>query len=51
MTLAASFLTNGRLHLLEDGEIVMLLMVACGCGRLPDSEPVVAIPGSVRLLH
>ncbi len=48
--LPASFLLNGWVHVLEDCEIAVLLMVACGRGRLPNEE-LIAIPGTTRLLH
>lgn len=58
LALPAGFVTNGWLHVLEDSEITLLLMVACGRGTLapvgdePDILPgEVAIPGSVRLSH
>lgn len=49
LTLPASFINNGWIHVLEDSEIVLLLMVACGIGNL-ESWPQVAIPSRVRLL-
>lgn len=56
--LPEGFVTNGWLHVLEDSEITLLLMVACGRGTLTaigedpeirDDE--VAIPGETRLGH
>lgn len=53
--LPSGFIANGWLHILEDSEITLLLMVACGLGTLPESvdldlEPgEVAIPAEVRL--
>lgn len=44
----AAFMTNGWIHVLEDSEIALLLMTACGRGRNP-GENDVAIPGEVRL--
>ncbi len=44
------FITNGWVHLLEDSEITLLLMVACGLGRNPGEENV-AVPADVRLLQ
>lgn len=46
--LPATFITNGWVHVLEDTEILLLLMVACGLGDLQVDESVV-IPGGVRL--
>jgi hypothetical protein len=49
------FVMNGWLHVLEDSEITLLLMVACGRGTLvatseADISPgEVAIPAEVRL--
>jgi hypothetical protein len=55
-TLPAGFVTNGWLNVLEDSEIAVLLMIACGrfgLGVLRDDfdlEPAeVAIPGDARL--
>lgn len=45
--LPMSFMTNGWLHLLEDSEISVLLMVACGAGSI-DAQAV-AIPSDVRV--
>ncbi|MDM7855809.1 hypothetical protein [Cellulomonas alba] len=53
----AGFITNGWIHVLEDSEITLLLMVACGLHALrpdPDSdvrEGEVAIPAWARLRH
>lgn len=56
--LPAEFITNGWIHVLEDSEITLLLMVCCGWGRLmPGADQAdilpgeVAIPGGVRLCH
>lgn len=48
--LPIGFVTNGWLHVLEDSEILLLLMVACGRGREPFGEGVVAMSGETRLL-
>ena len=48
--LPAAFVRNGWIHVLEDSEITLLLMIACGIGRLPDEDEV-AIPSNIRLLH
>lgn len=48
--LPATFISNGWIHVLEDSEIAVLLMVACGLHNLPN-EPMVAIPGDDRLAH
>jgi hypothetical protein len=45
-----TFYTSGWVHVLEDSEINLLLMVACGLGRNPGEESV-AIAADVRLLH
>lgn len=52
MALPFAFITNGWLHLLEDSEIALLLMVACRLGslELAGLQPGwVAIPASTRL--
>lgn len=52
MTLPYTFISNGWVHLLEDSEIALLLMVACGLGSLdePDvGQGWVAIPAITRL--
>jgi hypothetical protein len=56
--LPLGFLTNGWIHVLADSEIALLLMVACGRGRLAplgadhDIRPgEVAIPADIRLRH
>lgn len=49
ITLPAGFVSNSWIHVLEDSEITLLLMIACGIGRLPG--PLVAIPADVRLLN
>lgn len=57
-TLPVGFVTQGWLHVLEDSEITLLLMVACRRGTLmalgddPDIIPgEVAIPAEIRLRH
>lgn len=45
-----SFITQGWVHVLEDSEITLLLMVACGRGGL-SGEDGIAIPADVRLLN
>jgi hypothetical protein len=42
-----SFISNGWVHVLEDSEISLLLMVAWGLGRLQLEDGAVAIPHSV----
>ncbi|GAA1854677.1 hypothetical protein [Myceligenerans crystallogenes] len=49
LALPASFINEGWIHVLEDSEIVLLMMVACGIGNL-ETLPQVAIPSRVRLL-
>ncbi|WP_315092794.1 hypothetical protein [uncultured Cellulomonas sp.] len=52
MSLPYTFISNGWVHLLEDSEIALLLMAACGLGSLtvPGLQPGwVAIPASTRL--
>ena len=39
-----SLISNGWVHVLEDSEISLLLMVACGLGRLQLEDGAVAIP-------
>lgn len=48
--LPSSFINNGWVHLLEDGELALLLMVACRRGANP-GETDVAIPGDTRVHH
>lgn len=48
--LPLKFITNGWVHVLEDSEISLLLMAACGRGGLP-GERLVAVPAEVRLLQ
>lgn len=48
-TLPSGFILNSWVHLLEDSEIALLLMVACRKGSLPG--PSVSVPGETRLLH
>ena len=50
-SLPAAFITNGWLHVLEDSEIALLLMVACGRQSEPFGPGMVAINGETRLLH
>jgi hypothetical protein len=47
----SSFISNGWVHVLEDSEISLLLMVACGIGRLQLEDGVIAIPAVVRSLQ
>jgi len=47
-TIASGFVANGWLHVLEDSEIALLLMVACGKGSFPDSGLLV-VPADIRL--
>jgi hypothetical protein len=47
-TMPGGFVTNGWLHVLEDSEIAVLLMVACGKGGWYENDRVV-IPAEVRL--
>src|SRR4029450_3424007 len=47
--LPAAFFNHGWVHVLEDSEISLLMMVACGLGRNLGED--VALPGEVRLLH
>lgn len=49
ITLPAGFVVNSWIHVLEDSELTLLLMIACGLGKLPGTQ--VAIPSHVRLLH
>lgn len=47
-TLPAGFITNGWIHVLEDTEILLILMLACGRDRL-SNEDMIAIPAHVRV--
>ncbi len=47
LSLPIDFVLQGWLHVLEDTEIAMLLMIACGRGSIDPSK--VAIPAGVRL--
>lgn len=49
-SLPAGFITNGWVHVLEDAEIALLLMTACGKGAWPDGG-LLAMPSDIRLLH
>lgn len=44
------FILNGWLHVLEDSEIAVLLMAACGRGSWSE-DGLRAFPGAVRLRH
>ncbi len=48
-TLPSGFILNSWVHVLEDSELALLLMVACGKGSL--AGPFVSIPAETRLLH
>lgn len=43
-------ITRGWVHVLEDSELALLLMVACGLGNI-DQAGSIAIPAEMRLLH
>lgn len=49
-TIPAGFVANGWLHVLEDTEIALLLMVACRKGGWPENGLLV-VPADVRLRH
>lgn len=55
--LPVGFISQGWIHVLEDSEIAMLLMVACGRKALPASfesdinQGEIAIPAEIRLSH
>lgn len=49
--LPSSFLSNAWVHVLEDSEISLLLMVACRSGTLRLADGAVAILAAVRSLH
>lgn len=49
-TMPPGFILNGWLHVLEDSEIAVLLMAACGTGSWVDDD-LRAFPGVVRLRH
>lgn len=49
-TLPAGFVTNGWLNVLEDSEIAVLLMVACGWYSIgPPSDALDILPGEVAI--
>jgi hypothetical protein len=48
-TLPMTFITKGWIHVLEDRELLVILMVACGVGGLDLGGHEVAIPGVVRV--
>jgi hypothetical protein len=50
-SLPATLITKGWLHVLEDSELALLMMVACGRGSEPFGAGVVTVPGDTRLLH
>lgn len=50
-SLPVEFLREGWVHVLEDSEIAVLLMVYCGLGSIPDSDGWIAIPAAERLLN
>lgn len=45
-TLPMTFVTNGWVQVLEDTELAVLLMIACGAGSVDEAG--IAIPGDVR---
>jgi hypothetical protein len=47
----SSFISKGWVHVLDDSEISLSLMVGCGLGGLQLEDGAVAIPAHVRLLH
>ncbi|MBO1739568.1 hypothetical protein [Leifsonia sp. TF02-11] len=49
-SLPSGFIEQGWVHVLEDSEIALLLMIACAKGALIDGR-YVAVPGDVRLQH
>jgi hypothetical protein len=49
--LPAGFITRGWIHFLEDSEIVVLLMIACGIGNVSGKADWVAIGGAERVAH
>jgi hypothetical protein len=51
INLPADFIKNSWLHVLEDSEISLLLMIAYGRGSLPDEDGYIAIPSETRLRH
>jgi hypothetical protein len=53
-SLPMTFITNDWVHLLEDSEIALLLMVACGLGATAleeNKQGFMAVEANVRLLH
>lgn len=48
-SLPTGFITQGWVHVLEDSELLVLLMVACGAGSLPLLGNEIAIPSDERL--
>lgn len=52
LELPAAFVNSGWLQVLEDSEIALLMMVACGRGKIAgEVDGSVAIPGGTRVLH
>jgi hypothetical protein len=51
LILPATLITNGWLHVLEDSELALLMMVAAAIGNLPNRDGKVAIPSDTRLLQ
>lgn len=49
--LPKEFVTKGWVHVLEDSEINLLLMAACGDGNIASAGGVIAIPGDIRVRH
>lgn len=49
-TMPEGFISNGWLHVLEDSEIALLLMVACGKGGFLDGG-LIAMDSQIRLQH
>ena len=47
--LPEGFISRGWVHVLEDSEINVLLMAACGWGGLSTEDGAIAVPSEVRL--
>lgn len=51
INLPSEFVRQGWLHVLEDSELAVLLMLACGRGSLQEENQVIAIPSEERVIH
>lgn len=49
--LPAGFIENGWIHVLQDSEIALILMLCCGAGAFVDQVDGIAIPSETRVRH